>query len=175
MDKPVVVIVESEHGELTLASLECVEEGRDVADRLNVKVQAVLCGSEVEPLAGTLAAHGADQVTVVKHEALAHFSADGWLQALAPVLLQAHPALLLAPDSGSVRAWLPPARGTLAIAAGWLLYAHQHRGRRLPGSDSSHLRRRLPGTAHLALRYADLRDAHTRCAWNQCAPGRTHC
>jgi len=33
MDKPVVVMVESEHGELTPASLECVEEGREVADR----------------------------------------------------------------------------------------------------------------------------------------------
>ncbi len=107
MDKPVVVVAESEHGELTLASLECVEEGREVADRLDVKVQAVLCGSGMEPLAETLAAHGADQVTVVEHEALAQFSADGWLRALAPVLLQARPALLLAPDSGPVRAWLP--------------------------------------------------------------------
>ena len=50
MDKPVVVMVESEHGELTPASLECVEEGREVADRLDAKVQAVpvsythLCG-----------------------------------------------------------------------------------------------------------------------------------
>jgi electron transfer flavoprotein alpha subunit len=44
---------------------------------------------------------------VVEHEALAQFSADGWLQALAPVLLQAPPALLLAPDSGQIRSWLP--------------------------------------------------------------------
>ncbi|MCP5196119.1 MAG: electron transfer flavoprotein subunit alpha/FixB family protein [Gammaproteobacteria bacterium] len=107
MDKPVVVIAESEQGELTLASLECVEEGREVADRLAAKVQAILCGSDVQPLAETLAAHGADQVILVEHAALAQFSADGWLQALAPVLLQAHPALLLAPDSGPIRAWLP--------------------------------------------------------------------
>ena len=107
MDKCVVVITECEQGELTLASLECVEEGREIADRLDAKVQAILCGSALEPLAGTLAAHGADQVTLVEHEALAQFSADGWLQALAPVLLQADPVLLLAPDSGPIRAWLP--------------------------------------------------------------------
>ena len=107
MDRFVVVIAECEQGELTLASLECVEEGRDVADRLGAKVQVILCGNGVEPLAETLAAHGADRITIVEHEALAHFSADGWLQALAPLLLQEHPLLLLAPDSGPIRAWLP--------------------------------------------------------------------
>jgi electron transfer flavoprotein alpha subunit len=107
MDKFVVVIAECEHGAVTLASLECVEEAREVADQLGAKVQAILCGHEVAALAETLAAHGADQVTVVEHEALAQFSADGWLQALAPVLLHAHPLLLLAPDSGQIRAWLP--------------------------------------------------------------------
>ncbi|MDS4042090.1 MAG: electron transfer flavoprotein subunit alpha/FixB family protein [Candidatus Competibacter sp.] len=107
MDKFVVVIAESEHGALTPASLECVEEGREVADQLHARVQVILCGSQVAPLAETLAAHGADQVTAVEHEALAQFSADGWLQALAPVLLHTHPVLLLAPDSGQIRAWLP--------------------------------------------------------------------
>lgn len=107
MDKFVVVIAESEHGELTQASLECVEEGREVADQLGAQVHTILCGNEVTPLAATLTAHGADRVTVVEHEALAQFSADGWLQALAPVLLDAHPTLLLAPDSGQIRAWLP--------------------------------------------------------------------
>jgi electron transfer flavoprotein alpha subunit len=105
--KSLVVIAESDHGELTMASLECVEEGREIADRLGAKVQVVLCGNEVAALAETLAAHGADAVTVVEHEALDQFSADGWLQALAPILLHTHPLLLLAPDSGQVRAWLP--------------------------------------------------------------------
>ena len=107
MDKCVVVVTEWEQGELTLASLECVEEGREVADRLGAQVQVILCGNEIAPLAATLAAHGADRITLVEHDALAQFSADGWLQALAPVLLQAHPVLLLAPDSGPIRAWLP--------------------------------------------------------------------
>lgn len=107
MDKFVVVIAECEHGAVTLASLECVEEAREVADQLGAKIHAILCGHEVATLAEILAAHGADQVTVIEHEALAQFSADGWLQALAPVLLHAHPLLLLAPDSGQIRAWLP--------------------------------------------------------------------
>lgn len=113
--KSLAVIAETFEGALTLASLECVEEGREVADRLGVRVRAILCGDGPSSLVETLAAHGADAVTVVEHPALAQFSADGWLQALAPVLRDAHPALLLAPDSGQMRAWLP------RLAARWRL------------------------------------------------------
>lgn len=107
MTKTVLVIAETEHGELTLPTLECVEEAREVADSLEATVRVLLPGHDVAPLADTLAAHGADRVTVVEHEALNQFSADGWLEALAPLLHDANPTMVLAPDSGYVRAWLP--------------------------------------------------------------------
>lgn len=107
MGKALAVIAESLDGALTSASLECVEEGREIADRLGVRVRAILCGDNPASLVDVLAAHGADAVTVVDHPALVQFSADGWLQALAPVLGELHPVLLLAPDSGQSRAWLP--------------------------------------------------------------------
>jgi electron transfer flavoprotein alpha subunit len=107
MNKPVLVIAETEHGELTLPTLECVEEGRELADSLNAALRVLLPGHGVMPLADTLAAHGADAVTVIEHEALAQFSADGWLAALAPLLRESGPSMVLAPDSGYVRAWLP--------------------------------------------------------------------
>jgi len=107
MTKTVLVIAETEHGELTLPTLECVEEGREVADSMGATVRVLLPGHGVAPLADTLAAHGADTVTVVEHEALEQFSADGWLLALAPLLHDSNPSLVLAPDSGYIRAWLP--------------------------------------------------------------------
>lgn len=108
MTKPIVVVAETGHaGELTVSTLECVEEARDVADSLAAGVHVLLPGYDVAPLASELAAHGADQVTVVEHEALGQFSADGWLAALAPILQEAKPMLTLAPDSGYGRAWLP--------------------------------------------------------------------
>lgn len=107
MDRSLVVITETLNDELTPASLECVEEGREVADRLGVALRAILCGGRIAPLAEHLAAHGADAVTVVEHPALGQFSADGWLHALTPVLRDLHPVLLLVPDSGQTRAWLP--------------------------------------------------------------------
>jgi electron transfer flavoprotein alpha subunit len=108
MAKPIVVVAETGHaGELTVSTLECVEEARDVADSLAAGVHVLLPGYDVAPLASELAAHGADQVTVVEHEALAQFSADGWLAALAPILQEAKPMLTIAPDSGYARTWLP--------------------------------------------------------------------
>lgn len=108
---PIVVVAEVEQGRLTPFTLECVEEALDIVlerrREFASHVHVVLPGSAVAELAPELAAHGADRVTVVEHEALAAFSADGWLAALEPVLRAARPLLILAPDSGYGRAWLP--------------------------------------------------------------------
>ena len=107
MTKPVLVIAEVEQGRLTPATLECVAEALDIVRGRSGHVHVVLPGSGVACLAEELAAHGADRVSVVEHEALAEFSADGWLAALEPVLRNARPTMILAPDSGYGRAWLP--------------------------------------------------------------------
>lgn len=108
---PILVVAEVEQGRLTPSTLECVEEALDIVRGRGGgspdQVHVVLPGSGVAALAPELAARGADRVTVVEHEALAEFSADGWLAALEPVLRAARPMLILAPDSGYGRAWLP--------------------------------------------------------------------
>ncbi|TVR97120.1 MAG: electron transfer flavoprotein subunit alpha/FixB family protein [Rhodospirillales bacterium] len=103
----VLVIAEVEQDRLMPATLECLAEARDMVSGRDGTVQVVLPGFGVTALAETLAEHGADRVTVVEHAALERFSADGWLQALEPVLRDVRPALILAPDSGYGRAWLP--------------------------------------------------------------------
>jgi electron transfer flavoprotein alpha subunit len=107
MSGSVLVIAETDHGDLTPSSLECLEEARDVVRHRGGEVHVVLPGWNRATLAGTLGAHGADRVTLVEHEALARFSGDGWLAALEPVLRRAAPMMILAPDSGDSRAWLP--------------------------------------------------------------------
>ena len=103
----VAVIAETDHGELTPPTLECVEEACDIAVGRDGVVHAILPGAGLASLAGELAAHGADLVTVVEHSALAQFSADAWLAALEPVLKGVEPTLIIAPDTGYGRAWLP--------------------------------------------------------------------
>lgn len=107
MAKSLIVVAETEHGELTLPTLECVEEGREVADSLGISVHVLLPGYGVAHLAEQLGAHGADRVIVIEHEALEQFSADGWLAAIAPVLQETDPVLALAPDTGYGSAWIP--------------------------------------------------------------------
>lgn len=107
MAKTLIVIAETEQGKLTLPTLECIGEGREVADRLDAEVHVLLAGYQIADLADSLGGYGADRVTVIEHEALAQFSADGWLAAMAPVLKEIDAALALAPDTGHIRSWLP--------------------------------------------------------------------
>lgn len=120
MTKALVVVAETAFGKLTPESLECVEEAREVADGTDAEVHVILPGNDVEQFADELASHGADRVTVVEHKALAEFTADGWLAALTPVLQEARPMLILAPDSGYTCAWLPrlSARWRIPMATG---------------------------------------------------------
>lgn len=107
---PVVVVAETDQDEPTHSTLECVEEASDIVRGRGGIVHAVhpaAPGTSAAALAETLAAHGADRMTLVEHEALAQFSADAWLEALEPVLRTTAPMLILAPDSGYGRAWLP--------------------------------------------------------------------
>ncbi len=103
----ITVIAETDHDTLTIPSLECVEEAREVATTLDMPVHVVVPGHNSADRVDTLAAHGADCVTLVAHRALSQFSADGWLAALEPLLRDTAPALILAPASGHMRAWLP--------------------------------------------------------------------
>ena len=97
-----------------------MEEARDVAESLATQVHALLCGDDVAAMADDLVAHGADKVSIVEHEALSQFTADGWLAALAPILEAARPVITLTPDSDYQRAWLPrlSARWRIPMATG---------------------------------------------------------
>jgi electron transfer flavoprotein alpha subunit len=118
----VAVIAETEDRALTTSTAECVEEAREIADALGASVRVLLPGHNVAGLADHLAAHGADAVTIVQHQALRHFSADGWLAALGPILKEAGPTLVLAPDTSHAHAWLPQlaARWRIPLVSGCL-------------------------------------------------------
>lgn len=106
-----LVIAETDHGAVSLPSLECVEEARALAVAAGgAVVRALLAGDGLAGMADVLASHGADEVTLVEHEALDSGSSEGFLAALEPLLREAAgagPLLVLAPDSSHVRAWLP--------------------------------------------------------------------
>ncbi|MFO7814963.1 MAG: hypothetical protein R6V14_04410 [Halanaerobiales bacterium] len=54
-------------------SLDLFSEGRKLADKLDVKLSAVVLGSDIKDTANELIAHGADQVYLVEDERLKNY------------------------------------------------------------------------------------------------------
>jgi len=83
------VFAEQEDGVLHDVALELCGRARQLADRLEVKVGAVLAGSNVRPLADRLIAHGADHVYLVEDDRLEHYQTQPYAR-VACTLIEKH-------------------------------------------------------------------------------------
>lgn len=84
-------------GEVLPASLEILGKGREIADQLGTRNCAVLFGHGVSRSAAQLAAHGADRVYVLDAPDYAEFQLDPAREALAALVRQRRPEILLFP------------------------------------------------------------------------------
>lgn len=89
------VIAEQRGGKLQDVSLELVSEGKKVADKLLVKLNAVLLGSNITELVPNLAYHGADKVWVLDNPALANYCPEFYTDALTDLIQANQPTLVL--------------------------------------------------------------------------------
>jgi electron transfer flavoprotein alpha subunit len=103
----IVTFAEHRDGRLRRASLETVSEARRLADALSATVQTVLVGSGVAGLAAELGAYGADRVHVVDHADLAAYATEPWSRAVASVVAQEKPAVVLVPFTAMGRDLAP--------------------------------------------------------------------
>lgn len=92
--KGVWVFAEQREGELQKVSLELLGEGRRVADKLGVKLTALLLGSNIEGLADTLAKHGADEVLVADDKNLEHYTTDAYTKVICDLANERKPGIL---------------------------------------------------------------------------------
>ena len=92
--KGVWVFAEQREGELQKVSLELLGEGRRVADKLGVKLTALLLGSNIEGLANTLAKHGADEVLVADDKNLEHYTTDAYTKVICDLANERKPGIL---------------------------------------------------------------------------------
>ncbi|MGM9978207.1 MAG: electron transfer flavoprotein subunit alpha/FixB family protein [Clostridium sp.] len=92
--KGVWVFAEQREGELQKVSLELLGEGRRVADKLGVKLTALLLGSNVGNLAEKLAAHGADEVLVADDKNLEHYTTDAYTKVICDLATERKPGIL---------------------------------------------------------------------------------
>ena len=92
--KGVWVFAEQREGQLQKVSLELLGEGRRVADKLGVKLTALLLGNNVEALATTLAEHGADEVLVANDKNLEHYTTDAYTKVICDLANERKPGIL---------------------------------------------------------------------------------
>ena len=95
----ILVVAEHRDGVLHRAT----DEALVAAQRLSWPVTAVVLGEHVAGVATTLAAADLAEVATVSHPALAAYTADGYVQALAQVVAQVQPTLVLAAHTYQAR------------------------------------------------------------------------
>ncbi|NQU75149.1 MAG: electron transfer flavoprotein subunit alpha/FixB family protein [Planctomycetes bacterium] len=83
------VFAEQEAAALSEVPLELLGKGRELADKLGVKLAAVLLGDGVKDLASKLIAYGADKVYLAEEPRLGYYQANGYAKVLCD-LIHAH-------------------------------------------------------------------------------------
>ncbi len=95
MAKGVWIVAEQRDGCFRKISFELASTARKLADVLGEEVCAVLCGSGVEGIAGQLGKYGVDKVFVADDPALEPYTTDAHSMAVAKIVKENDPAILL--------------------------------------------------------------------------------
>lgn len=89
MSKNIIVLGETRDGQLRNVTFEAIAAGKTMAQ--GGEVIGVVIGDSVQSLAQELIYYGADRVLIVEDEKLAHYTSDGYAQALQAVIDQEQP------------------------------------------------------------------------------------
>jgi len=98
--KDVFVFAQQVDNELSGIAFELLGKAKDLAADLNAKVVAVLVGSDVKGLVDQLAEYGADKVIVVDDPELKDYRTEPYTHALASVINEYKPEIMLGRDLG---------------------------------------------------------------------------
>ena len=93
--KGIWIFAEQQNGVLNPVTLELLAKAQELKAHNGEEISAILLGSGVSALAGTLIAHGADQVILAEHENLSSYSARPYQQALTQLAEKYHPSIIL--------------------------------------------------------------------------------
>jgi len=95
MAKGVWIVAELRDGAYRKVSFEIASAARKLADQLGEEVGAVICGSGVEGKAAELGKYGVDKVYVADNAALEPYTTDAHAAAVAKIVKEKDPAILL--------------------------------------------------------------------------------
>lgn len=89
------VFTEQHNGKLEDTPLELLGKARKLADKLDVKLAAVLLGSEVGELAEKLITYGADKVYLAEHHLLAGYQSNTYAKVIYDLIHKYEPQIVL--------------------------------------------------------------------------------
>jgi electron transfer flavoprotein alpha subunit len=110
------VVAEHHDGEVHSVSFELLSVGRDLADKLEVELAAVLIGDQLQDAARLLVGYGADRVYLAEHPALDQFNDESHSKVLTELIQQKKPDILLAGATAMGRSFIP--RVAVAVQTG---------------------------------------------------------
>ena len=89
------VFAEQHEGKLEDPPIELLGKGRELADKLGVKLAAVLLGDGVEGLTERLAHYGADKVYLAQHPVLEHYQTNPYAAVICQLIEKHKPQIVL--------------------------------------------------------------------------------
>ncbi len=95
MAKNVWVFCEQRDGEIQSVAFELLGASRELVEKTNEKVIAILLGNNIKEKASELIAYGADEVHVVDDERLAAYVTEPYAQAVTHLAKQYEPSVIL--------------------------------------------------------------------------------
>ncbi len=113
----VIIYGEIKGGKLKKTAFELASAGRKLADELGGDLAAVVMGSQAEQFAPELAKYGADTVLVVESPELDSYNSEYYAQALAQVVREKQPEILLLSHSMQGKDLAPRTAAKLGIAS----------------------------------------------------------
>jgi electron transfer flavoprotein alpha subunit len=102
----ILVIAEQKDGKLNRASIETIAAAQQLSGG-SMPIKVAVAGQGVSAVAGELAQLAVAEVITVDHALLAHYTPDAFVQALAQVIAQAAPAVVLLPHTYQTRDFSP--------------------------------------------------------------------
>lgn len=93
--KDIWVFAEQRQGKITPVVIELLGEGRKLADTKGIKLNAILLGKDIKPLADELIAYGAETVYVADDPLLENFTTDGYTKVIVDAINEIKPEIVL--------------------------------------------------------------------------------
>jgi electron transfer flavoprotein alpha subunit len=110
----ILAITEQRQGKWNNTSFETLAAAQQVAAETSSSVSAVVMGKGVGALANDIAAKNVAEVLLVEHDLLDAYTPDGFCAALAQVIQNAKPDLVLFPHTYQVRDFAPKLAASLS-------------------------------------------------------------